>query len=104
MSLNLFLSPQLFKPGRIRRRIDNCVLNVAVPKIVLNKPRVCPLIRQGKTAGMAEHVRMGGEGQAGTLSIVTDRKPRGLAAQWTAPLTDEESIRLRLRFRANRKP
>ena len=59
-----FLSPEPFKPCRIRRRVHDGVLNVPVPKIVLNEPRVCPLIGQGEAASVAEHVRVGGQGEA----------------------------------------
>ena len=58
----MVLPPQLFKPCRIGGRIYDGVLNVAVSKIVLNKPRVCPLIRQGEAASMAEHVGVGRNG------------------------------------------
>ena len=57
LKLHVVLSaPKLFKPGRIGGRIYDGVLNVPVPKIVLNQARVGPLIGQGKAASMARSI------------------------------------------------
>ena len=44
------LAPQLFEPRRIRCRVANGVLNVAVAQVVLNQPLVGPLIGQDEAA------------------------------------------------------
>ena len=54
----LSLSPQLFEQCRIGGGINDGVLNVPVPQIILYQARVRPLIGQGKPAGVPQHVRM----------------------------------------------
>jgi hypothetical protein len=44
------------------------VLTIPVPEIVLNEPRIGSLVGQRETAGMAQHVRVGGEGEGGCLA------------------------------------
>jgi len=52
------------------------MLNIAVAKIVLDQPRVGALVGQGKAAGVAEHVRVGFDGQAcPSAIIVADHHP-----------------------------
>ena len=63
--LSLALPPKPLEPRRIGRRIAHGVLNVPVAQIVLNQSRVRALIRKGEAASVAEHVRMGGQGQVG---------------------------------------
>jgi hypothetical protein len=41
-----------------------------MPQIVLNQPRICTLVGQGEAAGMAQHVRMGCDGQTCQAAIV----------------------------------
>ena len=64
------LSPKPLKPCRIGRRVNDSVLNVPVSKIVLNQPRIRALVGQGEAASMAEHMRMGGQGQPSQLPIM----------------------------------
>jgi len=45
------------------------VLNVAVPEVVLNQSGVRALIGEGNAAGMAQHVGMNGNGEAGLLVV-----------------------------------
>src|ERR1039457_4703222 len=51
--------PEPFKPGRV---LDG-VLNVPVSKIVLNEPRIRALVGQGEAASVAQHMRVGKQGQ-----------------------------------------
>jgi hypothetical protein len=41
------------------------VLNVSVPKVSLQRPRIVPFVGQRVTTGMPEHVRVRREGQLG---------------------------------------
>src|SRR5439155_20948638 len=53
------LSPsQPFKPRRIGRRVHDGMLNIPVPQVVLNEPRVRALVGEGEAACMAEHMRV----------------------------------------------
>ncbi len=63
------LPPQLLKPRWISGGVAHGVLNVAVPEIVLNEAGVCALVGESKTTGMAQHVGMDGNGEAGLLAI-----------------------------------
>ena len=72
------------------------MLNIPMPQIVLNQPRIRALVGQGKAAGMAQHVGMGFDGQACQPAIVADHQPGRLAAERAAPLADKESVGVRL--------
>ena len=78
------LPPEPFKPCRVGGGVPDGVLNIPVPQIVLNQPRIRALVGQGKAAGMAQHVRVGFNGQACQPAIVADHHPCGLAAQGAA--------------------
>ena len=80
LTFSTSLPPQLFKPRRIGRRVNDSVLDVPVPQIILDQAGVGPLVRQGKAARMAEHVRVRRHRQSGFLSIGADRGPCRLAA------------------------
>jgi hypothetical protein len=67
------------------------MLNIAVPQIVLDQPRVCALVGQGKAARMAQHVRVRVNGQVRQPAIVTDHHPGRLPAQRAAALTDNDA-------------
>lgn len=82
--------PQPFKPRRIGRRIHDGMLNISMPQIILNEPRIRALADQGEAARMAQHVRMGIHGQACAFPIAADHAPHRLAAQRAASLTDKE--------------
>ena len=62
-------APQLLEPGGVARGLFDGALNVAMSEIILNEPRVIALVGERKAAGVAEHVRMGQEGQGGGLAV-----------------------------------
>ena len=68
------------------------MLNVPVPQVVLDQPRVCALISEGKAAGMAQHVGMDGNGEAGLLAVLVQQQVDGRAVQGLAPLTEKERM------------
>ena len=63
-----------------------------MPQIVLNQPGIRALIGQSEAAGMAEHVRMGGQGEPGQLPVVAHGGPDGAAIERRAALADEEGF------------
>src|SRR5436305_667208 len=67
----LTLPPQPFKPCRIRGRVLDGMLNIPVPEIVLNQPRVGALVGQGEATRMAQHVRVRLHGEACELGCRT---------------------------------
>lgn len=80
------------------------MLNVSVSEIVLDQSRVRALIGKGEAASVAQHMRMGGQGQPRQLAIIANDQPYGLAAERPAQLSDKESVRLRLYLPALRQP
>ncbi len=84
------LPPQLLEPRRVSGCIADGVLNVAVPKIDLDKPDVRALVGEGKAAGMAQHVGMNSNGEAGLLAVFVQHQVDGRAMQGHAPLSEEE--------------
>src|SRR5271166_4720195 len=46
---------KLFEPRRVGRRVLDGVLNVPVPEIILNEPRISALVSQGEAASVAQH-------------------------------------------------
>jgi len=59
------VAPEVLEPRRGQLRISNRVLNVAVAEIGLQRARIVPLVGQGITAGVPEHVWVRLEGQLG---------------------------------------
>jgi hypothetical protein len=88
----LRIPPQPLKPCRVGGSVPDGVLNIPMPQVVLDEPRVRALVGEGVAAGVAEHVGMGFDGQACESAIVADHHPGGLAVQRPAPFTHEESV------------
>jgi hypothetical protein len=63
MSSAIGLSPQLFKPRLVGGGVLDGVPNVSVSEKILNEPRVGSLIGEGEAASVAQHVRVGNQGQ-----------------------------------------
>jgi hypothetical protein len=51
------------------RRVLDGVLNVPVSKKILNESRVGSLVGQGEAASVAQHVRVGNQGQGGCHAV-----------------------------------
>ncbi|MDR3554053.1 MAG: hypothetical protein P4L55_04810 [Syntrophobacteraceae bacterium] len=49
--------------------MNNGVLNVSVPQVILDQPRIRALVGQSITARVAQHVRLGRQGKAGQFAI-----------------------------------
>lgn len=98
------LFPKLLKPRRVGCRISDGVLNIPVPKIILDQPRVRSLVRQSEPACVPKHMGMSGQGKVCHLPIAPDRHPCRLAAQRPAPLTHKEGVRVGLHLRPIREP
>lgn len=80
------------------------MLNVPVPKVVLDQARIRALVGQGEAAGVAEHVGMSGQGKARHFSIALDRNPGGFTAQRPAPLAHEKGVCVGLHLGPVREP
>jgi len=75
-----------------------------MPQVVLNQPRVGALVGQGKATRMAQHMRVGFDGQACEPAIIADHQPCGLPAEWAASLTEKERVALWLHLRPRDQP
>ena len=58
-------APEILKPRRCQLRVSHRVLNVAVPKVRWQRPRVVSLVGQRKPTGMPQHVWVRLEGELG---------------------------------------
>ena len=86
----------MFKPCRVGGRVLDGVLNVPVPEIILNEPRVRALVGQGEAASVAQHVRMGEQGQGSGGAVFSQGQIDGRAVQRLALFTDKERLAGRL--------
>ena len=59
------LPPQLLEPRRVGGGVADVVLDVAVAEVVLDQPGVRALVGPGVAAGVAQHVRVGGQAGRG---------------------------------------
>lgn len=50
------IPPKILKPIRRQLGIPHRMLNVLMPQVMLNRPRILPIVRQLKPASMAKHV------------------------------------------------
>lgn len=62
------VSPEILEPVWTQVRVADGVRYVAVPQIMLNRPRVLAVVDELVTSRVAEHVRMNREAQARRLS------------------------------------
>jgi len=84
------LTPQLLEPRRVGGGVANGVLNFTVPEIGLNETGIRALICQSNASGMAQHVGLVGNGEAGLLAVFAQQQVVGRAVQGLAPLTEKE--------------
>ena len=54
----LVLSPEILEPARRQLSIAHGVLDIPVPEVGLERPRVVALVGQRKATGVAQHVGM----------------------------------------------
>lgn len=80
------------------------MLNVPVPKVVLDQARVRALVGQGEAASMAQHMRVHGQGQSGLFAVFAENHKYGFPAQRPASLTHEKGVRVGLHLGPIREP
>ena len=91
-----FSAPELFKPCRVGGRVLDGVLNVPVSEIVLNEHRIRALVGQSEAASMAQHMRMGKQGQGSGGAVFAQGQVHGGSVQRPPLLTDKERLAGRL--------
>lgn len=65
--------PEGLEPVGRHLGVPNRVRDVLVPEVVLQRPRVVPVVGELEPAGMAKHVRVSREGQLGHLAGPCDQ-------------------------------
>src|SRR5262245_13388583 len=69
LKLNVLILPPALEPGRCQFGISDCVLDILVPEIGLQRPGIPPRVRLVETASVSQHVR-----------VRLDLEPRSLAS------------------------
>jgi hypothetical protein len=69
--------------------VPDRVLNVLVPEVVLQRPRVVAIVGELEPAGMAKHVRVDGEWHLGRLAEALDEAVEPDGADWPTALGNE---------------
>ena len=62
---SVLLLPEVLEPMGGELGVAGGVLDVAVPEPFLDRPSVVPAVGEREAAGVAQHVRVDGEGEAG---------------------------------------
>ena len=72
-------SPEILESVGRHFGVPDRVLNVLVPEVVLQRPRVVAIVGELEPAGMAKHVRVDGEWHLGRLAEALDEAvdPKG---------------------------
>jgi hypothetical protein len=64
--------PEILEPARRQLGVSHRVLDVAVAEVSLQRPRIVALVRQRKTAGVAQHVWVSLELEASRRTTSSD--------------------------------
>src|SRR5215831_13497707 len=81
--------PKVFEPVGRHFGIPDRVLNVLVPKVVLQGPRVVAIVGELEPTGMAKHVWVDREWHLGSLTEALDKPVEADGADWPAALGNE---------------
>jgi hypothetical protein len=81
--------PKVLEPVGRQFGVADRMLDVLVPKVVLQGPRVVPIIGQFEPTGMAKHVRVDREWHLGGLPEALDEPMESNGADWPAALGNE---------------
>ena len=82
-------SPKILESVGCHVGVPNGVLDVLVPEVVLEGPRVVAVIRELEPAGMAEHVRVDREWHLGGLPDTLDEAMEADGADRPTALRNE---------------
>src|SRR5262252_1405768 len=81
--------PKVLEPVWRHIGVPDCVLNVLVPEVVLQGPRVVAIVGELESAGMAKHVRVDREWHLGGLADALDEAVETDGTDWPAALRNE---------------
>ena len=86
--------PEILEAGNRELRVADSVLDVLVPEILLDGPGVVTIVSELISAGVAQHVRVNGEGEAGFTACSSEDFSHGRRCERTLALRDEHVRRL----------
>ena len=84
--------PKPHESGRIQRRVSDGILNLLVPKVVLDQPKVAALVRKVVAATVPQQVRIRLHRQPGALACLRYDAPERAAAHFLRALRAEEIL------------
>src|SRR5262249_33328927 len=87
--LNRSAPPKVLEPVGRHFGISDRVLDVLVPEVMLQSPRVVPIVGELEPAGMAQHVRVDREWHLFSLADALDEAVEANRADWSAALGNE---------------
>src|SRR5215510_6621454 len=83
------VSPKVLEPVRRHVGVPDRVLDVLVPEVVLQGPRVMAIVRELEPTGMAKLVRVDREWHASGFPEALDKPVETDGADWPAALGNE---------------
>src|SRR5262245_43561519 len=88
---NAYLSvfPKIFEPIGSHFGVPDRVLNVLVPEVVLQRPRVVAIVGELVSTGMAKHVRVDREWHLGGLAEALNEPVETDGTDWPAAFGNE---------------
>ena len=87
------LPEEVTKAGWCQLSVFHRVLNIAVPQIALQRPRIMPRIGQGVAGCVAQHMRVGLETQFGGFTSPLDHAREASGGEGRAALAGEHERR-----------
>ena len=86
----LLILPEVSEAGWRKLGVAHRVLDILVPEVVLQGPRVVAIIGELKTTGMAQHVWVDWERHLGSLADALDEAVETYGAHWPPALGNED--------------
>src|SRR6516162_5882786 len=86
-------APEVFEPRRRQLSVADRVLDVLVAQIGLKGAGIVALVGQGESAGVAQHVRMGREVEAGRCAGAFDKPGKAGCGEWRTTFGREDEGR-----------
>src|SRR6516164_3294214 len=81
--------PKVLEPVGRHFGVPDRVLDVLVPEVVLQGPRVVAIVRELEPTGVAKHVRVDGEWHLGGLPDTLDEAMEAVGADWPTAFGNE---------------
>src|SRR5262245_7471591 len=90
LKLDVLILPPALEPGRCQFGISDCVLDVLVPEIGLQRPGIPPRVRLVETASVSQHVRVSLDLEPSDLTSLRNQLLEVADGHWRAALGHEQ--------------